>query len=200
MIALLLTAAFLAIGLWKVHPFLALNRPARAEDLVVEGWIPEYALRQCVDEFQSHPYRRVFTTGGPVNGLGSPAADDDTYAYVAASRLRKLGLEPPVVQMVPAKATGRDRTYTSAVALRTWLTERGISPHSINVVTLGAHARRTRLLYEKAFGDQMTVGVISVQDREYNPERWWRYSEGVREVVSESAAYLYARFIFHPAQ
>ena len=200
MIALLLTAAFLAIGLWRVHPFLALNRPTKAEDLVVEGWIPEYALQKSVDEFQSHPYRRIFTSGGPVSAVGSPAADDDTYAYVAASRLRKLGLERSVVQMVPANATDRDRTYSSAVALRKWLNERGVSPHSINVVTLGVHARRTRLLYEKAFGDDVTVGVIAVEDREYNPRRWWRYSEGVREVISEGVAYLYARFLFHPAQ
>jgi uncharacterized SAM-binding protein YcdF (DUF218 family) len=200
MIALLLMAAFLAIGLWRVHPFLAVNKPVEAEVLVVEGWIPEYALQQCVNEFRSHPYGRIFTTGGPVSGVGSPAADDDTYAYVAASRLRKLGLDERNVQMVPTNATDRDRTYSSAVALRTWLNERGIAPHSINVVTLGAHARRTRLLYEKAFGGHVTVGVIAVEDREYNPERWWRYSEGVREVISEGAAYLYARFLFHPAQ
>jgi hypothetical protein len=200
LVALLLTAATVAIGLCSVHPFLAPSRPVKAEDLVVEGWIPEYGLQQCVDEFKSHPYRKIFTTGGPVNGVVSPAAVEDTYASVAASRFRKLGLEWPVVQMVPTQAMERDRTYSSAVALRKWLNERGISPHSINIVTLGVHARRTRLLYEKAFGGHVTVGVIAVENREYNPDRWWRYSEGVREVISEGVAYLYVRFIFHPIE
>jgi hypothetical protein len=40
--------------------------------------------------------------------------------------------------------------------------------------------------------------VIAVEDREYDPARWWRYSEGVKEVISEGAGYLYARFFFYP--
>jgi hypothetical protein len=60
------------------------------------------------------------------------------------------------------------------------------------------HARRSRLLFQKAFGPGIEVGVIAIRDREYNPRVWWRYSEGVKEVLSEGAAYLYARFLFYP--
>ena len=44
----------------------------------------------------------------------------------------------------------------------------------------------------------MAVGIIAVPNPDYDSSRWWRYSEGVKEVVSESVAYLYARFLFHP--
>jgi len=70
--------------------------------------------------------------------------------------------------------------------------------HSLNVLTQGAHARRTRLLYQKAFGNNVAIGVIAVSNSDYEPTHWWRYSDGVREVIGESIAYIYARFsLFH---
>jgi hypothetical protein len=44
----------------------------------------------------------------------------------------------------------------------------------------------------------MTVGIIAVSNPEFNPRQWWRYSDGVREVIGESIAYVYARFFFWP--
>ena len=41
--------------------------------------------------------------------------------------------------------------------------------------------------------------MIAVESEEYEQTRWWRYSEGVKEVISEGAAYLYVRLFFHPA-
>jgi len=71
--------------------------------------------------------------------------------------------------------------------------------HSINVLTEDAHARRTRLLYQKAFGKNVAVGVIAISNPDYDPKDWWRYSEGVREVIGESIAYIYAQFFFYPS-
>ena len=68
---------------------------------------------------------------------------------------------------------------------------------SINVLTEGAYARRTRLLYQKAFDQNVTVGIIAVSNPDYNPKQWWRYSDGVREVIGESIAYIYAEFFFY---
>ena len=38
------------------------------------------------------------------------------------------------------------------------------------------------------------LGVIAVPDPDYDARHWWRYSEGVKDVISEGAAYLYAKF------
>lgn len=65
-------------------------------------------------------------------------------------------------------------------------------------MTEDAHGRRTRLLYQKAFGRRVEVGIISVHNPDYDAKRWWQYSEGVREVLGESIAYLYAKFSFIP--
>ena len=102
--------------------------------------------------------------------------------------------------MIPSHISGRDRTYNSAVALRDWFREHNVTVRSINVLTEDAHARRTQLLFQKAFGSGVAVGVISVPDPDYDEKHWWRTSEGVREVLGESIAYVYARIFFHPPE
>jgi len=71
---------------------------------------------------------------------------------------------------------------------------------NFNVLTEDVHARRTRLLFQEAFGRETTIGIIAVPDPDYDAKHWWRYSEGVREVLGESIAYIYAKFFFWPAK
>src|SRR2546423_6993428 len=75
--ALLLVGALVLKG---VYPFLAITHRVNANILAVEGWIPEYAIRAAVKEFQSTHYQRVFTTGGPVEGTGGYINDFMTSA------------------------------------------------------------------------------------------------------------------------
>jgi len=194
--ALLLAGALLLTG---VYPFLATTHRVDADVLVVEGWVHEYAIRAAVKEFRSSSYQRVFTTGGPVEGIGAYINDYNTWASVGADLLTKSGLPSESVQMVPSRVMDRDRTYGSAVALRNWFREHNVSVHGINVVTEDLHARRSRLLFQKALGDNIAVGVIAVPNPDYDARRWWRYSEGVKDVISETAAYLYAKLLFHPS-
>jgi uncharacterized SAM-binding protein YcdF (DUF218 family) len=167
---------------------------------VVEGWIPEYAIRAAVKEFQTNHYQRVFTTGGPVEGTGGYINDFYTSASVGADLLKKCGLPDERLQMVPSRVMDRDRTYGSAVALRTWLREHNTPVSAINVVTEDLHARRTRLLFQRALGKNVQVGIIAVANADYPANRWWHYSHGLKNVVSESAAYLYARLFFFPSE
>jgi hypothetical protein len=54
-----------------------------------------------------------------------------------------------------------------------------------------------KIANQRAFGRGVTVGIISIQNPDYDPKHWWRYSEGVRDVLGESIAYVYAKFLFH---
>jgi uncharacterized SAM-binding protein YcdF (DUF218 family) len=184
--------------LFGVYPFLAVTHRVNADVLVVEGWVQEYAIRAAVKEFQGNHYQRVFTTGGPVVGLGGYINDYHTSASVGADLLRKWGLPDERLQMVPSRVIDRDRTYASAVALRNWFREHGMAISSIDLVTEDTHARRTRLLFQKALGKNIEVGIIAVPNPDYDARHWWRYSEGVREVIGESIAYIYARLFFYP--
>jgi DUF218 domain len=190
-----LVAAYLAF--LNIHPFLALTHRVNTNVLVVEGWIHRYSFRGAVEEFETGSYQRIFTTGGPVEGDGRYTNDYNTSASVGAESLKKLGLPDDLVQMVPSRVIARERTFSSAVALRDWFREHNTPVHSINVLTEGAHARRTRLLYQKAFGKNVAVGVVAISNPNYDPTQWWRYSDGVREVIGESIAYIYARFFVY---
>jgi len=191
-----LVAAYLVI--LNVHPFLAGAHRAKTNILVVEGWIHKYGIQAAAKEFKNGSYERIFTTGGPVEGSGGYVNDYQTSASVGAEILQKFDV--PDVQMVPSRVIGRDRTYSSALALRDWFRDRHMIVQSMNVLTEDCHARRTWLLYQKAFGRNVTVGIIAVSNPDYNPRQWWRYSDGVREVIGESIAYIYARFFFHPSE
>jgi uncharacterized SAM-binding protein YcdF (DUF218 family) len=186
--------------LLNVQPFLAETHRVNTEVLVVEGWIHEYAIRAAAQEFRRGSYERVFTTGGPVTGIGHYVNDYQTSASVGADLLKNAGVPPEVVQMVPSRVMDRDRTYGSAVALREWLHEHNMPVHSIDVLTEDAHARRTRLLFKRALGKNITVGIIAVPNPDYDARCWWRYSEGVKDVGSEAFAYVYARFFFYPSK
>jgi hypothetical protein len=188
-------------GLRGIHPFLAPNRPVKSDILVVEGWVPDYALKRGLDLSVEGNCRWLLLAGGTVRGEVNPEPGD-TYAHMAMKRLKRIGGDLPHVHPVPGPELlpqpERDRTYGSAVAVREWLKEQGVSARSINVLTKGPHARRSRLLFEKAFGPEVEVGVIAIPDREYDPRVWWQFSEGVKEVLSEGAGYLYARLLFDP--
>ena len=101
--------------------------------------------------------------------------------------------------MVASHVIGRDRTYYSAVALRDWFHEHNMDVKSFNIVAESTHARRTWLLFQEAFGDKVKVGVIAIQNPDYDAKRWWRSSDGFRDVTSEGIAYIYAKFFFHPS-
>jgi len=186
-----LVAAYLAF--LNIHPFLAVTHRVNTNVLVVEGMVQQYAIRAAAAEFRSGSYEWIFTTGGPESGNGGYINDYYTSASVAADSLKKFGIRDDLVQMVPSRVFARERTYSSALALRDWFREHNLAIHSFNVLTQDCHARRTQLLYQKALGRNVTVGIIAVSNPHYDPKDWWCYSDGVREVIGESIAYIYAK-------
>lgn len=195
--ALLACFAFAVLFVTQVHPFLAVTQPLRCRVLVVEGWVSDHALEQTVREFGVHSYEKLFVTGGPIDP-GGWLAEYKTYAQLGAATLTQMRFDTNKLQAVPAPYVSQDRTYTSAVALREWLRSHGGIPNEIHVISMDCHSRRTRLLYQKAFGDGVNVGITAVLTPGYQSGRWWKSSAGVRTVVDELVAYTYARLFFWP--
>jgi uncharacterized SAM-binding protein YcdF (DUF218 family) len=183
-----------------VYPLLAVTDRVDSDLLVMEGWAHEFAIRAGAEECSSRSYQFVFITGGPVAGNGGYTGDQDTAASVGAGRLRKAGVPTEAVKMVPSHLIGRDRTYNSAISFRDWFREHRVVVGSLNVVTEAAHARRTRLLFQEAFGANVSVGIFAVPNPDYDAKHWWRYSQGAREVIGESIAYIYAKVFFNPSK
>ena len=198
-LALLIAIAVMGVVyVFNIYSFLAVNQPMQTDALVVEGWLDHYEIRVAVAEFHKGNYRAVYSTGGPVAGSGGYINDFNTYASVSGESLIAQGIPREVVQIVPSHEGKRDRTYSSALVLKKWWDEHGIHPAAVNVITEDTHARRSLLLFQKALGPETKVGIIPIPNPDYDSTRWWRYSEGVREMLGETIAYVYARVFFHP--
>jgi len=48
------------------------------------------------------------------------------------------------------------------------------------------------MMFTKVFGKNVAIGIIALNDPLYDPKHWWRTSEGVREVLGEAIANMYA--------
>jgi uncharacterized SAM-binding protein YcdF (DUF218 family) len=187
------------IGMHGIGPFLAVTDPVPGGVLVVEGWVADDMLRAAIAEFKQNHYERLFVTGIPLQ-QGAPLSEYKNFAYLGAATLVKLGMSTNDVQAVPTGRTRRDRTYAMALSLKHWFREHGMNVTKVNLVTGGPHARRSRLMFEKALGKGVTVGVIAIPAEDYDEKHWWHYSQGVRAIIGETLAYAYARLLFYPPQ
>ena len=196
--------ALLAIalaGLWLgaiafTVPFLAPVRPEHRGILVVEGWLPDYALGEAKRIFEKYGYEFMIVTGVPID-QGFHISKEKNYAQLAATTLKHMGMQEALIVPVPCPEVTRDRTYATARQVRRWLEDK--SPgRPLDIFTLGVHARRTWLLYRMALGPKYAPGIIAGADERYDPRHWWKSSSGVRTVTSEVIAYLYAKLFFSP--
>lgn len=173
--------------------FLAVNEPAGGEYLVIEAWMPPYTYDRAAELWRSGQYRRVIAVRvAPVDApLGA-----STTQYSAVGSLVRAGIPREAIVEAVSIGVQQDRTFHSGMNVRHWLEDEHVTGASLDVLTLGAHARRSRLLFRKALGSGYEVGVITVADRGFDATHWWRTSEGVRTVLGEFIAYIYARFFF----
>jgi hypothetical protein len=197
LVLVLSLATLVIIGAREAGRFLTLSDPVEGGVMVVEGWAPDYAYEAVIAEFNRNHYDKLFVTGLPLE-RGAPLSEYRTYAELGAAILIKMGMSSNVVQAVPAVPVRQDRTYAMAAALKQWMAAHGMSPTKVQIMTMGPHARRSRLLFEKALGKGVTVGITAIPSRDFDPAHWWTSSEGVRNVIGEALAYAYARVLFHP--
>jgi len=194
--------AAISLSLWRmlglaianIHPFLAVTAPIQANILVVEGWLPDYAVEEAIAEYQRGSYEKLITTGTPLS-RGYYLAEYKNFAELTAATFRALGFDSKQLVAVPTPKVEKDRTYTSALTLREWLSASGLQVTGMNLFSWGPHTRRSWLIFRQALAPQVPVGAIAVEPRAYDAQHWWRSSEGVRTVISEVIAYLYARFV-----
>jgi hypothetical protein len=84
------------------------------------------------------------------------------------------------------------RTYESASGVWRALSARGMQPKALNIFTLGVHARRSRMVFEKASPPGVKVGVIAWVPPGYRAEHWWwRSSERTEDLIKETAGTLF---------
>ena len=199
-LVILLILIFMSfIFIKTIHPFLAKNAPIKTDILVVEGFITDYAIEECMTIFNAGNYSKLYITGKKrMKGAQLDMYEND--GEFTAATLEKLGFDRSKIVVVAVEEDIlKDRTFISALALRNWM-EQHNTLSDFNLVTLGPHARRSQLLFSQAFDDLIEIGVISVPNQSYDATRWWRSSSGFREVNKEFVAWIYARFFFYPSE
>ena len=187
-----LTAAFV-LGL---YPFLAQTHPFSTGPVVVEGWASRDTLVAAIAEHREHREPILYVTGGTLGEDIAGITGVNNFADLGAMRLRQLGMTETGVQPVPAPDVLKDRTYSAGLALRQWLEVHGGIPSHLTLVSEGPHARRSRMLFQQAFGRTAQIGILAATDWNQRGHRWWTYSQGFRSVVDEFIAWLYATVLF----
>lgn len=180
---------------WAI--FLSQNRPVGHGLLVVEGWVPRSALEAAAKVARLGAYDAVVVSGGPVEDMLKDCGFS-TYAERAAFGLKQYGVDPAKVIVASAPASAQDRTFRSSVSVRQTLEKIGYKVVALDVFSAGPHARRTRNIYQMAFGGEIKIGVVAGSPAGYDLAHWWRTSAGVKEVLGESVAYLWTQCCFNP--
>ena len=176
----------------NLHKFLAKNLPVNAKILVVEGWLPDYAIQSAAEEFRQGSYKKIITIGGSLP-RGYHLSEYKTFAKLAAATLTELGINQEHLVILSDYSDSQARTYNSASILNQWLSTSDFHITAINLFTIGTHARRSWMLFKEILEPKISVGIISVQPLNYEERTWWKSSEGFRTVISEMLAYLYVR-------
>jgi uncharacterized SAM-binding protein YcdF (DUF218 family) len=180
-----------------IHPFLAQTKTVESKILVVEGFIPDFALETSMSIFNEGHYTLMIITGKK-KLKGSYLDKYENDGLYSAATLEKIGFDTTKIKVISVdKDIRKDRTYATAIAVKHWL-KKSNYPGTFNVVTLGCHARRSHLLFEKAMDEDATIGIIAIEDIRYDRDKWWGSSIGFRSVINETVAYIYARFFFYP--
>jgi len=169
--------------------FLAANQPRPAEVLIVEGWIGFDGIQAAKLEFESGGYLYAVATGG----LSGNSRDRRRWSFAAEAdkKLLLLGLPPDRIMVATPIESEEHRTFETALAVKRALQARGVQPKDVNVITLGVHARRSRLVLAKVLGPAVDVGVIAWTPPGYFAGPWWRSSDRAQDLMKETVGYLF---------
>ncbi len=185
---------FAIILFWiNLNNFLVLNKPIKADVLVVEGWSQDYALKSAAHEFKKGNYTYVLSIGGPLQ-KGSQLSHYKNMAEICTDILIKNGVPAHKIVPLAHPDTPMNRTFASTIEVKNWL-NKNTDLLSINILSVGAHSRRSYALFKKNLPQNIKIGIIAVKDNRYDSKKWWSSSDGARTVITESIAYFYSLFL-----
>ena len=179
-------------GLFGESFFAHTYREPGARVLVVEGWIGYEGLGAAALEYTTGGYDRVITTSGMTNERWGRVQWN--YAVSAKEELMRRGIPEDRIIAAPPLENKRQRTFESAVAVLQALRALKPETRAVNIFTIGAHARRSRLIFAKVFGGDWRVGSVAWIPNDYRGGQWWRSSERAEDMVKETVGYFFELF------
>ena len=180
----MLVITFVLAVVRYIHPFLAINQPVNGELLVVEGWIPKYALQEA---------KRIFDTGNynliAIVGITNRNPEVASYSEKAASYFINNGIDRKKIFVTSADYTTINETKSYAFEFKKQALLNNLNFRRIDVLSIGTHCRKSFIVFKKIFPDD-EVGIISIRPSAYNPQTWWLSTEGWKWVVMDTIKYV----------
>ncbi|MGD0757179.1 MAG: carbohydrate-binding domain-containing protein [Bacteroidales bacterium] len=117
-----------------------------------------------------------------------------SYAELAKKRLIILGIDSSLITAVSGRKVKINRTLTSALAFRDWLKMTHTNIKGIKIISMGTHARRTWMTYNRVLNEKYKIGIISLPDYKNNSSKINRLLKTIRETLG----IIYYWFILIP--
>ncbi len=191
---LLIALGVFFLVLRGLYPFLAHDdRLGQADIVIVEGWIPDLVLRLAKEELDANRCDFICAAGVDLD-KGHVLSEWKDWATLSAETLKGMGVPPDKLIVAPGGPIQRHRTYKGFEAAKAKLEALGVSHKRINIVSEGAHARRSRMVAHKIFGKDIAIGMIVADPETYSPASWWKSSSGMKSVVMELIASTFEQF------
>ncbi len=190
-VILSILAMLCVIFVLNIYSFLVINKPVNGEVLVVEGWIPSSLLEKGAKVFNEGSYETIVAIGRPLKGDNSGKIEQ-TYAHRCKNKLISFGVPAENVKSVPVWQIKEDRTFTTAKAFNAWLQESQPHVKRVDVFTASVHGRKSWLLYRRALGDSIHVGIISATTEMSKNTYWFTSTRMTYLVLRNTLGYINA--------
>ena len=178
--------------------FLAIEQPVGSRHLIIEGWLGKSELEEARRVFEANAYELAIVSGGPI--IDEFNRGPANYAERARAYLISSGFPENKLIAIPASHSAQDRTFLSAVMVRDWYTNQDIRVESLDIFTSSVHSRRSRDLFQLAFGAESRIGVYAATPEGYELDRWWKSSAAIKKIISELLGWMFVQCCFDPGK
>jgi len=182
-----------------IYSFLFLNKSVNTKTMVLEGWVPTYALQDAINYFNDNNYENFIVTGIPITQY-EYASEFNYTSQATILALKHFGFSDTIYEAAIPTNIYKDRTYSTAIIANEIFNKHPEWEKSFNVYSMGVHSKRSLVLFKKAFPDSFKIGMIAHSDRAFIGEEWWKSSVGFRNVSNELLALTYSRLFFYPEE
>jgi uncharacterized SAM-binding protein YcdF (DUF218 family) len=100
-----------------------------------------------------------------------------TMLGVPADKIIPISIEDAYDTVSEADAVGRE------LIKRKWTT--------VIITTSKYHTRRAKFIWQKMFGKQLSIYMVSAKTDPYDPHRWWKDGRQMRWLLAEYGAWIY---------
>jgi hypothetical protein len=140
-----------------------------------------YVKDLIIDDTIRIPLMNSVFDAGKLDGKRRISNNYNSNAQYVRNSLIAMGLDSTKIIATSGERVRINRTLTSALAMRDWLQTTKINIKGINIFTIGTHARRTWMTYNKILNEKYHIGIISVP--EHNHSRETRVLKALRETI-----------------